>query len=177
MSEPGLPPTGEAPPPESPAPTVPELPFRPEKVGRGTPGCGKPLAIGCGLVLLLVLAAFALFVFKAHDLLAWSIEAMEEGVVERLADDVGQAERERLSAAIAAAAERARSKDVDLPALQALQRQFIRLAQGQTIEREELEEFITALETFARSPGPGAVPGNGGGRGEPALPLETAALG
>lgn len=129
------------------------------------PGCGKPLAIGCGLAAVLVLAAALLFVIKAHDILRWTIEAMRPEVERRLPEDLTRAERQRLDLAFQRAADRAESGRLDPQALQRVQRQFIALAGEEELSREELDGFVEALEAFAAAGGPEA--GEGGPRGAP----------
>jgi hypothetical protein len=121
------------------------------------PGCRKPLLVGCGLALLLVLGGSILFLTRQSDLLRWTLEAMQPEVVRRLPPELPAAERARLDAAFAAAARRAESGQFDLGALQRLQRQFMTLAPKQRLSREEVAEFLAALEAFAAA-GSGQAP-------------------
>lgn len=162
------PPTLPPPPPEPAAPgpvppgpvPPPPSPFQPEKarpvVGRG---CGKPLAIGCGLFVLLFLVAIGIFTVKMHDILAWTIEMMGDEVVERAPEDLSGSETERLRTAVAAAAERARSREVDETALRRLQGGFLEISGKVELSREDVLRFTEAMEDFAGTGGAGSGSG------------------
>ncbi len=138
------PPGGETPPP--PPPSL-RSPFRPELVASPVqPGCGKPLAIGCGLLLLLLVAGIAVLMTKRFALLRWTIEAMRPEVARRLPADATEEDKKRLDAAFTAAAARAGSGDLDLLALQGLQREFASLARSEKLTRDQLLGFIAKLE-------------------------------
>jgi hypothetical protein len=145
MNDPYTPPT----PPPPPAPQ----PFQPEQAGAlGGPGCGKPIAIGC-MLLLILLGAFGVFVASQQEaLLAWSIGAMQEPLERQLAEDVTAADRARLATAFDAARAAARAETVDPAKLQRLQRKFLEVAGKPKVAREELLSFLTVLEDFAGSP-------------------------
>jgi len=141
--------------PETPRPTpptAPRTPFEPEKVRSGVgAGCGKPIAIGCGLFLLLFLVGAAILTVKAYDLLAWMIDSMGTEITGTLPDDVTAAEKERLAEAVAAASARCRSREVNPEALQRLQRGFVQISGKPEPDREDVLRFIELLEEFATS--------------------------
>lgn len=150
------PPRREPPAEEPPPPPPPSLraPFRPERVSSPVPpGCGKPIAIGCGLLLLLLVAGIAVVMSKRFALLRWTIEAMRPEVERRLPADATAEDKKRLAAAFSAAAARAGSGELDLGALQRLQGQFAGLARTDKLSREQLLEFIAHLEAFAEAEG------------------------
>lgn len=149
---PAEPPRREPPPDEAPPPPPPALrpPFRPELVSSPVqPGCGKPIAIGCGLLLLLMVAGIAVLMTKRFALLRWTIDAMRPEVVRRLPAEATEADKKRLDAAFTAAAERAGSGQLDLGKLQGLQREFAGMARADKLTRQQLLDFIARLEAFA----------------------------
>ncbi len=148
MSEP------EVLPPPSPEVVPPPRPFQPEKARAPYgPGCAKPLALGCGLFLLLGIVGLVVVVVQRFELMAWSLEAMRPEIERRLADDATEEEKARVVSAVAAAAARARSGKMDAPAMQALQGRLLSLSAKPKLTATELDEFLDALEAFAAEDG------------------------
>lgn len=81
MSEPGY-----APSPFGPTPAAPPA-------GRG---CSKPLFIGCGALLVLLLVGAVIFVFNAPKLFEWWLKVVEQKVMTVVPDDVTPDERAAL---------------------------------------------------------------------------------
>ncbi len=143
MSEPPVPPP--------PAPS----PFQPEKVGAALPpGCGRPVAIGCFLILVLLAATVLVVVTQQSGILRWTIKAMEAPLVARADKDVREEDKARLHAAFEAAGERAATGTADLARLQRLQQRFIDLARKTSVSRQDLLDLAALLEAFAGTPPP-----------------------
>lgn len=140
----------------------PASPFHPERARAPYgPGCGKPLAVGCGLFLLLGIAGLAVMTIKRYELLEWSLRAMRPELERRLPADATAEEKARVVSAVDAAAARARSGKMSMPALQGIQGRFFGLGAKVQLTHEELDEFLKALEAFAAddgTPSPGPPP-------------------
>jgi hypothetical protein len=127
-------------------------------------GCGKPVFVGCGVVLVLLGIAGVVFVVKAKDLLVWSLEKAKGGITAKLAPEVTEADRERFETAFAAAASNIKAGKMDPAALQRLQRRLmetVQKPQGQ-VTREEFLALTSAFEQLGGLAPPEA--------GEPAAP-------
>ena len=113
------------------------------------PGCGKPAVIGCGLLLLLLGIGLGVLMWKAKDLLAFSLQMYRTAVFEALPEDYSDAERERLDRAFGTAAGAIRAGDLDAADLQRLQR-FIGSPprSGEQLDREQLRLLTEALESI-----------------------------
>lgn len=149
MSEP-TPPTG---PGGAPAPSPFDSSGGPTTPGSGRsggPGIRKPLLIGCGVLLLLVLAAFALFVAYQDSIAAWVFEAMHAELEPRLPEDLPDDVRARYQDAFEVAVAAAREGSYQPQDLQRVQREFSRAVQegGARLSVEEVERLTAALEEF-----------------------------
>lgn len=150
-------PTSPPPPPLEVLP--PARPFQPERARAPYgPGCAKPLALGCGLFLLLGIAGLVVMTLKRYEILEWSLLAMRPEIERRLAADATEEEKARVVSAVNAAAARARSGKMDMPALQSVQLKFFGLGSKQKLTSQELADFLTTLEAFAANDGTGATP-------------------
>lgn len=125
-------------------------------------GCGKPLVIGC-LLLLIVLGVGLIYgLMKVKSLLAWSIDKYRQQVVASLPEDLDAGERQRLEDAFAAAIAAIEAGELDPVALQKLQG-FLAAppAAGSRMPRQRVLELIEVLEDLAgggeRAP-PAAAP-------------------
>lgn len=143
MSEPQIPtpPGSQSPPPSRP------FTGEPKRVAGG--GCGRPLLVGCGVLVVLLGVAAIVFVAKAKDLLAWTMRELQQQVVVALPDDVTAEERARLDSGFEASLERIYAGEVEPPALYALQRQLMNAAeksQAKTLTRDDALDLLSALE-------------------------------
>lgn len=145
-------------------PVETNAPFEPQPSDLG--GCGKPAVVGC--LVLLVLAGIGLIVFlvKARSMLDWALVQYQQVVVENLAEEVGEPERERLDAAFEAARDAIRENRMNPAALQNLQRFMSSPPQpNQPIGPETVRDLTEALEAVAEpggeagpEPGPATEP-------------------
>ncbi|MFP3941419.1 MAG: hypothetical protein ACLF0P_14060 [Thermoanaerobaculia bacterium] len=154
MSEPTGPPRE----PSAPSPFDDAREVRPG--GSGGPGVRKPLLIGCGVLLLLALVAFAVFVAYQDSIAAWVFEAMETELEPMLPEDLPPEVRDRYTSAFAAAEEAARAGEYRPEDLQRVQGEFTRILQdgGARMSREEVERLAAALEEFAAGGEGGEAP-------------------
>ncbi len=150
MSDPFSPP----PPPPATAPFT----GTPTPVVKG--GCGKPIWIGCGVVLLLLAIAGIFMITRAKDLLAWSFDLLTPAVLQNAGPDVTDEDRARLRSAVEAAKQRLKTGPIDAVALQAVQAQLQKASQLQKggLDRARFLALVEALESL------------GGLRNEPAAP-------
>ncbi len=143
-------------------PATDPQPFEGEPVGPATfSGCGKPAVIGCTAVLILLALGLLVIVWKAGDLVRWSLGQYRETVIEHLPDDVTAADRERLEAAFDAALEALTSGRADPAGLQDLQRAMSATGRRiQNLSRDDVLELTRALERVAGGgePAPEAAP-------------------
>jgi hypothetical protein len=122
-------------------------------------GCGKPVLIGCGVLVLAALIALVVLVVKAESLLEWSLSQYQEALVANLPEDVTPAERERLEIGFEAVLGSLRRGELDPKALPELQRVLIRTsARVERLERRDVLELIVALEKAAGLAAPVAEP-------------------
>jgi hypothetical protein len=130
---------------------LPQQPFTPDAPAITPGGCGQPLLIGCGILIVLLGIAAAVFVVKAKDLFGWAMARFEEEVVQMLPDDLPAEERARLNAAFDAALEAWDAGEADPVALQRLQEQLWQTVSRDTgkLSREEVSKLTRALEEVA----------------------------
>lgn len=146
-------PTFQSPQPEAGQPS----PFEPRQVKPAvSAGCGKPLAIGCSLFVVLFLVTSVIFMVKMYDVLAWTVDKMVLSVEDYpQADDVTAADKEELDKARRAAVAKIRTKNIDPAALQRMQSRFMGLAGTTEVTHEDYVELTEALRRLAGSEAPG----------------------
>jgi hypothetical protein len=151
-------------------PATPRSPFTPPPPlpSTRTGGPGKPLVIGC--LVLLVLAGIGLigglyYAGQNYDkLFSWSLARIRDGVRLRLPKDLPADDRERLDAAFTAAqgaASAARRDPAKTAQLQTLMLDLAHEAQGTgTLTRKQVEEITATLEKIGElgKGGPAAAP-------------------
>ncbi len=140
-------------------PSAPQ-PFEGEPVSpAGFSGCAKPVVIGCTALLIVLALGLLVVVWKAGDLVRWSLGQYRETVIEHLPDDVTSAERERLDAAFEAAIAAVTSGRADAAGLQDLQRSMTATGRKiQSLTREDVLELTRALERVAGAAEPETAP-------------------
>lgn len=145
-------------PPPPPPPATAPFTGTPTPVVKG--GCGKPIWIGCGVVLLLLAIAGIFMITRAKDLLAWSFDLLTPAVLQNAGPDVTDEDRARLRSAVEAAKRRLKTGPIDAVALQAVQAQLQKASQLQKggLDRARFLALVEALESL------------GGLRSEPAAP-------
>jgi hypothetical protein len=154
------PPIHQPPPPPENAPFEPGQ-TRPLVGGRG---CGKPVVIGC--VVLLVLVALGLvgliWYFTSHlgEIMDWQLRESKELVLTRLPEDFTPAERQRVERAFDAAREEVKQEGFDLSRAQAVQQQLLDVARnpGERLTREQVERLTRTLEELSGIEGEGEPP-------------------
>lgn len=155
MDQPSPPPIPPDPRPASPlepggeAPSPFDRPGSPPSAPRR--GVAKPLMVGCGVLVVLAVAALALFVAYQNVVVAWIVEAVESQVSPLLPDDLPPATRARYDAAFERAAAAARAGTYDPFALQGLQRELSRLVaarQAGDLSPDDVERLIGVVESL-----------------------------
>jgi len=145
--------------------TTPVSPFNPAavQVPRDGPGCSKPLLIGCGLLVLLLVAGVVVIRIEAPAIFRWTFRVAETSLAPRLPPDTTPAERQRLHLAFEAAGRSIGTEQVDLANVQRVQRQIMALSGSQApLTHQQVRELTEALETMVHkraTPGPVPVPG------------------
>lgn len=153
MRSPDDPLTGEA----GPELPEPKLPF--DSQPASFPGCGKPLVIGCTVVLVLLAVGSLVLLSKMPQIFRWTMERYEEAILESLPEDVGEAERGRLRAAFAAASEKMVAGEVEPAELQEFLGVLRELSRrGGKLTREDVSRLTEALESIAGRGRPEPVP-------------------
>lgn len=131
--------------------SAPPKPFSPGEAGTTPGGCGRPVWIGCALVILLLGIGAMFALWNAPNLFDWAMGKFESEVMEALPDDVSADQRERLGKAFGATREAVRDGSADALALQELQQKLT--ARVMSAEEEltpaDVEELIEALEAVA----------------------------
>jgi hypothetical protein len=130
---------------------LPQQPFTPDAPATTPAGCGRPILIGCGILVVLLGLAAAVFVIKAKDLFGWAMARFEEEVVRMLPDDLTTEEGARLDAAFDAALEAWDEGRADPVALQRLQEELWQSVSRSTgkLSREDVQRLTRALEAVA----------------------------
>jgi hypothetical protein len=139
--------------------TDPVSPFNPAaaQVPREGPGCSKPLLIGCGVVLLLLLVGVVIFRIEFPGIVRWWFHQLDATLAPRLPADATAAERQRLHRAFEAAGRAAATGQVDIGSMQRFQRKLMALADPEVrLSRKDVQELSETLEAMSR--GPGAAP-------------------
>ena len=145
--------------------TTPVSPFNPAaaQVPRDGPGCSKPLLIGCGLLLLLLVVGVVVIRIEAPAIFRWTFRVAETSLTPRLPADATPAERQRLHQAFEAAGRSIGTDQTDLANLQRVQREIMALSGSQApLTHQQVRELTEALEAVAHKrggPGPGQAPG------------------
>jgi hypothetical protein len=138
------------PPPPVTPPTPPPRPFSGEPRDLGSRGgCGRPLLLGCGVLIVLLGIAGIVFVAKAKDILAYAMGELQQQVTAALPPEVTTDERTRLARGFDAAMERIAAGKVEPPALYALQRQLMKAAEkapAGTLTHDDVLDLLSALE-------------------------------
>lgn len=145
--------------PQPTPPPSPASPFQPERVRRVMqPGCAKPVAIGCTAMLLLAMVGATYMASHYFDLLALFLSSMKASVQQQIPPETSTEERARFDLAFEQAIQRARAGNLDLDALQLLQRRFLKMAGRGTAKMspQQFGELLTAVEELARAGVPAA---------------------
>ncbi|MBV8202628.1 MAG: hypothetical protein JOZ15_18590 [Acidobacteria bacterium] len=156
--------------------TTPVSPFNPSavQVPRDGPGCSKPLLIGCGFVVLLLVIGVVVIRLEAPAIIRWTFHLAETSLAPRLPADATPAERQRLHQAFEAAGRSVGSEQTDLASLQRVQREIMALSSPQApLTHQQVRELTEALESLARKPGtpaPAPSPASGSGPGPGSSP-------
>jgi uncharacterized membrane protein len=149
-------------PPQTPAPPPPS-PFQPIQPGPApakTGGCGKPVVIGCLVVLVLVgigLVAGFVYLSRHYDqLMNMSLRQSETQIFAQMPEDVPPEERERLRAAFEGARQAYSTRELQEVAQEGQQVQFKLLElvrKGSSMTREDIQELTEMLEKLAGTAG------------------------
>lgn len=117
------------------------------------PGCAKPVAIGCSALLLLAMVGATYLASHYFDLLAFFLSSLRAGVQQQVPSEVPAEDKARLDGAFEQAIQRARAGNLDLEALQRLQRRFLKMAgRGNSkMSPQQFSELLTAVEELARA--------------------------
>jgi hypothetical protein len=165
--------------------TTPVSPFNPSavQVPRDGPGCSKPLLIGCGAMLLLLVVGVVVVRIEAPAIIRWTFRLTEASLTPRLPADATPAERQRLHQAFVAAGRAVGTEQTDLANLQRVQHEIIALSGSQAqLTHQQVRELTEALESLAHRPGspvPAPAPGLPGGpppRGAPRRPAPAGSI-
>lgn len=130
--------------------TSPPQPFSPGQPSSIPGGCGRPVWIGCALVILVMGIAAMIFLWKAPDLFEWAMGEFESEVMRSLPAEVTPDQRARLEDAFVAAREGVADGTADPLALQ-------ELLTGRVMSPEDVrtvsdvEELTAALEAVGRT--------------------------
>lgn len=111
----------------------------------------KPVAIGCGLLLLLLFAGGVLIVLNLDTMFRWALETQRDQVVANLTEDLAAGERARLDAAFDGAAAAVTGGRVDQAELLEVQAEVARLVRRppRSLTMDDLEPLLVALERLA----------------------------
>lgn len=116
--------------------------------GPRSKGPARPLLIGCGVILVLLAIALAVFFAYQDSIAAWVFEALEAELEPRLPEDLPEDVRARYEAAFDRAIAAAREGDYDPQDLQRVQQELGRLLQGDEsdVSQEDVERLTGILE-------------------------------
>ena len=138
-------------------------------------GCGRPVLIGCALVVVLLGLLLLGFLWKARDLMPalfrWSLDQFEQQVAANLPPDLPEADRQRLADAFDAAAASVEDGSADAAGLQRLQGKLLETARAGRLTREQVLDLTEALEAVAGQRAPPAAPEPQPDAGDESMPL------
>jgi len=133
--------------PHAPAPSPFDDPTPTAPGARRGRGVGKPLLIGCGILLVLLAIAMGVFIAYQDSVAAWVFEALEAQLEPRLPDDLPEDLRARYDTAFDRAIAAAREGNYDPQDLQRVNGELGRLMQGQgDLTEADVERLIGVLE-------------------------------
>ena len=149
------------PPPPPPSPFQPITPG-PAPVPGKTGGCGKPVVIGCLVVLVLAgvaLVGLIVYVSKHYDkIMDMSLRQTEGQIFAQMPEDVTPEERERLRAAFEGARQAYATRELKDVAEEGQQVQFKLLElvrKGNSMTRQDILDLTEMLEGLAGKEGGG----------------------
>lgn len=150
------------PPPPPPSPFQPITPGPAPAPGK-TGGCGKPMVIGCLVLLVLVgIALVGTFVYVSRNydqIMNMSLTQTEAQIFAQMPEDVTPAEQERLRAAFDGARKAYSERELQEVAQEGQKIQFKLLEvvrKGNTMTRQDVLELTEMLERLAGTEGGGA---------------------
>ena len=133
--------------PDAPSPSPFDDPTPTAPGARRGRGAGKPLLIGCGVLLVLLAVAFGIFIAYQDSVVAWIFEALEAQIEPRLPDDLPEDLRARYDAAFERAIAAAEEGNYDPQDLQRVQQELGRLMKEEgDLTEEDVERLIGVLE-------------------------------
>ncbi|HEX5760627.1 MAG TPA: hypothetical protein VF121_15680 [Thermoanaerobaculia bacterium] len=140
---------------------LPPAPFEPGAARNPAgSGCAKFALVGCLGLLIALGIGLLVMVTQAPKLFGWMLDHALAQIESRYAPDVGDADKARVRAAFAAAAEAVDEKRIDPLAMQKVQTRLMDALGGQRkIERERALALAQALEELAASRPPETPPG------------------
>ncbi|MDH3744277.1 MAG: hypothetical protein OES47_04145 [Acidobacteriota bacterium] len=131
-------------------PTEDSRPFEPGPAN--LTGCGKPVVIGCLVLLVLLAAGMILLLTQSNRLMSWTMNQVKAQVMAELPPAVETEERDRLAAAFESATAALAAGDIDPEDLQSLQRVVAEVqASGGKLSAEQVEEVTLLLEEIGDS--------------------------
>ena len=133
--------------PHAPAPSPFDDPSPTAPGGRRGRGAGKPLLIGCGVILVLLAIAFGTLIAFQDSIAAWIFEALEAQLEPRLPEDLPDDVRARYEAAFDRAIAAAKEGDYEPQDLQRVQQELGRLmGHERDLTQEDVERLTAILE-------------------------------
>ncbi len=125
-------------------------PFQPEAAAPVRAGCGRFALFGCGGLLIVLLVAIGIFLFKAREITIWGFGLMEQQVMARLPAETTDEEARRVQRGFDAVVQAVRDDTVDPNALQQLQPLMMRFADpNNNPEPADVARLIDLLEAAA----------------------------
>lgn len=141
-------------------PSLSNQPFQPEAATPVRAGCSRFALFGCGGLLILLLIAIGVFLFKAREITVWGFGLMEKQVMARLPAETTDAEARRIQRGFDAVVVAVNDDTIDPNALQLLQPVIMRFADpNNSPEPEDVARLIELLEAASGvTPAPAPVP-------------------
>jgi hypothetical protein len=128
-------------------PSVSNQPFQPETATPVRAGCSRFALFGCGGLLVLLLIAVGIFLFKAREITVWGFGLMEQQVMARLPAETTDEEARRVQRGFDAVVQAVEDDTIDPNALQQLQPVMMRFADpNNNPEPEDVARLIELLE-------------------------------
>ena len=122
-------------------------------------GCAKAALFGCGGLLVLLLVAVGIFLFKIREITVWTFGVMEQQIMARLPPGTSDEDALRIRRGFDGVVEAIFDDTVDPQALQQLRPVVLRFADPQKSPRpEDVERLIELLEQASGLPPPPALP-------------------
>ena len=125
-------------------------PFRPTLQGGG--GCGRPAAMGCGCLGLVVFSALLIVQWQQHRLLDWSVSYWQRTLLEATEDGLSSAEKVRVDKAFRRFRDALGASSVPWSEAMAINQSWTEILAAERSEALTFEQILPLIEKLEALP-------------------------